>query len=71
MTEPSTVPDNTAPLHAYAERIADNNLAPLWERLHTLITPEPASAAVAALWSCGENRPGPLGPSQLQEAISR
>ncbi len=57
MTEPSTVPDNTAPLHAYAERIADNNLAPLWERLHTLITPEPASAAVAALWKYDEIRP--------------
>ena len=57
MSEPSSVPDNTAPLQAYAARTAGNNLAPLWERLHSLITPEPASAAVAALWKYDEVRP--------------
>ena len=57
MTEATTAADNTAPLQAFADRIAHGNLAPLWERLHTLITPEPASAAVPALWSYDAVRP--------------
>ena len=57
MTEPSTVADNSSPLQAFAERIAGNNLAPLWDRLHDLITPHPASAAMPAVWSYDDIRP--------------
>ena len=35
---------------AYYERIADHGLAPLWERLHGLVTRSPATPTLPALW---------------------
>ena len=42
---------------AFYDRIAPGNLAPLWERLHTLITPEPVTPCRPALWRYAEVRP--------------
>ncbi len=36
---------------AYYERIGKNNMAPLWEVLKHLVTKEPVTKAVPALWS--------------------
>ena len=57
MTESSTVADKGLTLAAYAERIAPDNLAPLWDRLHDLITPHPAGAARPAVWAYDTVRP--------------
>jgi gentisate 1,2-dioxygenase len=42
---------------AFYERIDAENLTPLWEVLHGLVTPEPKSAAVPALWRYQTVRP--------------
>jgi gentisate 1,2-dioxygenase len=42
---------------AYYERIGPLGLAPLWEKLHALVTPEPATRCVPALWRYDEVRP--------------
>src|SRR5438105_9275400 len=42
---------------AFYERIAPANLAPLWEQLHSLVTAEPATSCVPALWRYEEIRP--------------
>src|SRR5258708_5301135 len=42
---------------AFYERIAPANLAPLWEQLHSLVTPEPTTSCVPALWRYEEIRP--------------
>ncbi len=39
-----------ADLESYAARIAPDRLAPLWERMSGLVTPEPATPVVPALW---------------------
>jgi len=57
MTEPASAAGDRAPLAAYAERIAPHNLAPLWDRLHDLITAHPAGAARPALWAYDTVRP--------------
>ena len=42
---------------AYYERIDRENLAPLWEVLHNLVTTEPQTAVRPALWRYDEVRP--------------
>ena len=42
---------------AFYDRIAPANLAPLWEQLHSLVTPEPTTSCVPALWRYEEVRP--------------
>ena len=42
---------------AFYDRIAPANLAPLWEQLHSLVTPEPTTSCVPALWRYEEIRP--------------
>jgi gentisate 1,2-dioxygenase len=42
---------------AFYERIADGNLAPLWERLHGLVTPQPVTPVLPAIWHYRDVRP--------------
>lgn len=42
---------------AFYDRIAPANLAPLWEQLHSLVTAEPATSCLPALWRYEEIRP--------------
>jgi gentisate 1,2-dioxygenase len=42
---------------AFYERIAEHNLAPLWERISTLVKPSPRPAAQAFLWQYAVVRP--------------
>ncbi|HEV7371869.1 gentisate 1,2-dioxygenase [Arenibaculum sp.] len=41
---------------AFYERISPGNLAPLWESLHALVTPQPVSPVEACLWRYAEVR---------------
>lgn len=41
---------------AFYERISPGNLAPLWESLHALVTPQPASPVEPCLWRYAEVR---------------
>jgi gentisate 1,2-dioxygenase len=52
MAKPASSPPSRAPADraAFYERIAEHNLAPLWEVLDELVTHEPASPAVPTLW---------------------
>jgi gentisate 1,2-dioxygenase len=52
-----TAATNTPARQAFYERIAPSNLAPLWETLHSLVTPEPAPSCLPALWRYEEIRP--------------
>src|ERR671930_2731187 len=47
----------TAERQAFYDRIASTNLAPLWEQLHSLVTPEPTTSCLPALWRYDEVRP--------------
>ena len=42
---------------AFYERIAGSNLAPLWERLHSLVTPQPVTPVQPAIWHYRDVRP--------------
>jgi gentisate 1,2-dioxygenase len=42
---------------AFYDRIAAHNMAPLWERLHGLVTPEPVTPVRPAIWHYDEIRP--------------
>lgn len=42
---------------AFYQRISGSNLTPLWEVLHGLITPEPRSGCVPAVWHYDDIRP--------------
>ncbi len=42
---------------AFYERIADANLAPLWERLHGLVTAQPVTPCLPAIWHYRDVRP--------------
>jgi gentisate 1,2-dioxygenase len=50
-------PARTPERQQFYDRIAPGNLAPLWENLHRMVTPEPRPAAVPAIWRYGEVRP--------------
>jgi len=42
---------------AFYEQIAEGNLAPLWERLHALVTPQPVTPCQAVIWHYRDVRP--------------
>ncbi|HEX3883222.1 MAG TPA: gentisate 1,2-dioxygenase [Stellaceae bacterium] len=50
-------PQRTPEREAFYERIAPYNLAPLWEKLHDLVTPEPRSSCQPHIWRYAEVRP--------------
>lgn len=52
-TKPETTPDRAA----FYRRMDGNNLAPLWEVMSNLITPEPRSDCLPAIWHYDEVRP--------------
>jgi gentisate 1,2-dioxygenase len=67
-------PAPTAERRAFYERIAPANLAPLWEQLHSLVTPAPAPRAEPAIWRYRDVRPHLLQSGSLisaQEATRR
>src|SRR5260370_28063204 len=69
-----TAPARTPERQAFYDRIAPANLAPLWENLHRMVTPEPAPACVPAIWHYRDVRPHLLESGQLitaQEATRR
>ena len=71
-TEP--VPARTPEREQFYDRIAPANLAPLWENLHRMVTPEPAPACVPAIWHYRDVRPHLLESGKLitaQEATRR
>ena len=41
---------------AFYDRIAPANLTPLWEKLHALVTPEPTTQCLPAVWRYEEIR---------------
>ena len=49
-------PEDTPERRAYREKIARQNLSPLWTVLSDLITPEPKSACRPHMWRYGEVR---------------
>ena len=52
-----TAPGRTAERQAFYERIAPLNMAPLWERLHSLVTPEPVTQCQPHIWHYRDVRP--------------
>ncbi|MGA8383406.1 MAG: hypothetical protein WB710_19960, partial [Stellaceae bacterium] len=42
---------------AFYEKIAGSNLAPLWERLHGLVTAQPVTPCLPAIWHYRDVRP--------------
>jgi gentisate 1,2-dioxygenase len=71
-TEP--IPARTPERQAFYDRIAPGNLAPLWENLHRMVTPEPRPTAVPAIWRYHEVRPHLMESGGLitaQEATRR
>jgi gentisate 1,2-dioxygenase len=59
---------------AYYERIDAYNMAPLWEVLHGLVTPEPVSPVRLALWRYDEIRPCLMESGRIisaREAVRR
>ena len=50
-------PETTAERKALYARLDQKNTAPLWEVLGKLVTPEPQTACVPALWRYDEIRP--------------
>src|SRR5665213_1815858 len=52
-----TVPARTPEREAFYRDIAPANLAPLWEVLHGLVTPEPVTPVQPVLWRYNEVRP--------------
>ena len=59
---------------AFYDNIAPGNLAPLWEQLHSLVTPAPVPKAQAAIWHYRDVRPFLMQSGHLisaQEATRR
>src|SRR5580700_2779248 len=52
-----SVPARTLERQQFYDRIAPLSLAPLWEKLHHLVTAEPQSPCMAHLWRYREVRP--------------
>ena len=50
---------------AYYDAIRPLNLAPLWEVLHNLVTPEPGSGCMPALWCYDDIRPSLMQSGEL------
>src|SRR5260370_16608831 len=69
-----SLPARTPERQAFYDRIAPHNLAPLWERLHNLVTPEPVTACLPAIWHYRDVRPHLMQSGGLitaQEATRR
>ena len=67
-------PAHTPERQAFYEKIAPANLAPLWENLHRMVTPEPRPTAVPAIWHYRDVRPHLMTSGGLitaQEATRR
>jgi gentisate 1,2-dioxygenase len=67
-------PVRNAEREQFYERIADFNLAPLWERLHSLVTAEPVTPCQPAVWHYRDVRPWLMRSGGLitaQEATRR
>jgi gentisate 1,2-dioxygenase len=67
-------PARTTERQAFYDRIAPANLAPLWEQLHSLVTPKPVTKAEPAIWHYREVRPFLMQSGSLisaQEATRR
>jgi gentisate 1,2-dioxygenase len=67
-------PHASASRHAFYESIAPLGLAPLWEVLHALVPPRPATAAQAALWRWQDVRPEVMRAGEIigaAEAVRR
>jgi gentisate 1,2-dioxygenase len=58
-------PETTPERAAYYEDIAPHSMTPLWEVLHTMLRPEPVSAAVPHLWHYDALRPQVLESGNL------
>src|ERR1700681_1860498 len=59
---------------AFYDRIAPVNLAPLWEQLHSLVTPAPVPRCLPAIWRYRDVRPHLMQSGSLitaQEATRR
>src|ERR1700690_1551620 len=70
----SDAPARTPERQAFYDRIAPANLAPLWEQLHSLVTPEPVSKVQPAIWRYRDVRPHLMQSGRLitaQEATRR
>ena len=48
---------STPEREAFYAEIGAQNMAPLWERLHSLVTAEPATPCLPAIWRYREVRP--------------
>jgi gentisate 1,2-dioxygenase len=70
----SDAPTRTSERQAFYDKIAPANLAPLWEQLHGLVTPEPMPRCLPAIWRYRDVRPYLLQSGSLitaQEATRR
>ncbi len=61
-------PARTPERAAFYDRIAPSNLAPLWERLHALVTPQPVTPVEPAIWHYREVRPHLMQAGELISA---
>ena len=67
-------PARTPERQAFYDRIAPANLAPLWERLHNMVTAEPQPQCLPTLWRYRDVRPHLMQSGSLitaQEATRR
>jgi gentisate 1,2-dioxygenase len=67
-------PARTPERQEFYERIAPANLAPLWEQLHSLVTPAPVPKCLPAVWHYRDVRPFLMQSGSLitaQEATRR
>ena len=53
---------------AFYDRISSGNLAPLWERLHALVTPQPVTPVQPAIWHYRDVRPHLMRAGELISA---
>jgi gentisate 1,2-dioxygenase len=70
----SDAPTRTPERQAFYDKIAPANLAPLWEQLHSLVTPEPVPKCLPAIWHYRDVRPHLMQSGSLitaQEATRR
>jgi gentisate 1,2-dioxygenase len=61
-------PVRTPERAAFYDAIAPANLAPLWERLHALVTPQPVTPVEPAIWHYREVRPRLMQAGELISA---
>src|ERR1700730_8423183 len=61
----STSAERSGPRREYYDRIAEHNLAPLWERLHALVPHSPEPAAKPARWRYLTVRPHVIASGSL------